>query len=185
MLARHNGAQIREKLDAALTDIGWRISAEGLLYTDDALIAEQFFQPNTEFDAYVAIRDVLGRARLTLTIVDGYLGTQLLSTLRALSHPPAQVRLLTFARHLPSDFGTEAALFRTQFPQIGLEVRATADFHDRFIAIDDKEFYFVGASIKDAGKKAFMISRIQDQPNIESARRMIADAWTKGAALAV
>lgn len=185
MLGRHNGDEIRQKLDAALADIGWHISAEGILCTDDAMIAEQFFQPNTQFDAYVAIRDVLGRARTKLTIVDGYLGTKLLSTLRALDHPVGQVRLITIARNLPADFATEAALFRAQFPQIDLAVRATADFHDRFIVIDDTEFYFVGASIKDAGRKAFMISQIQDQPNVEGARRAIEDAWIRGTALAV
>lgn len=34
--------------------------------------------------------------------------------------------------------------------------------HDRFLIIDDKEGYLIGASIKDAGKKSFAITKIED-----------------------
>ena len=39
--------------------------------------------------------------------------------------------------------------------------------HDRFIVIDNKELYHVGASLKDLGKKCFAISKINDQEYIE------------------
>ena len=48
--------------------------------------------------------------------------------------------------------------FRTQYPK--LSVKTTADFHDRFLIIDKAEVYHVGASIKDAGKKSFGITKI-------------------------
>ena len=35
-------------------------------------------------------------------------------------------------------------------------------FHDRFIIIDNKELYHLGASIKDLGKKCFAINKIED-----------------------
>ena len=35
-------------------------------------------------------------------------------------------------------------------------------FHDRFIVIDNKILYHVGASLKDLGKKCFAISKIED-----------------------
>ncbi len=43
----------------------------------------------------------------------------------------------------------------------------TNKFHDRFIVIDNKELYHVGASLKDLGKKCFAISRIEDGEYIE------------------
>ncbi len=42
------------------------------------------------------------------------------------------------------------------------EVRHTGVFHDRFLIIDDALAYHIGASIKDAEKKCFAISRIED-----------------------
>ena len=50
--------------------------------------------------------------------------------------------------------------FNRQYPI--LEVKHTGVFHDRFMIIDDARAYHIGASIKDAGKKCFAISRIED-----------------------
>ena len=43
-----------------------------------------------------------------------------------------------------------------------LNVKTTPDFHDRFLIIDDTEGYFMGASVKDVGKKSFAITKIED-----------------------
>ena len=42
------------------------------------------------------------------------------------------------------------------------------DFHDRFLVIDKTEVYHIGASIKDAGKKSFGITKIEDKDLIQS-----------------
>lgn len=47
------------------------------------------------------------------------------------------------------------------------EIAKTNKFHDRFIIIDDKEMYHLGASIKDLGKKCFGINKIEDMKIIE------------------
>ena len=43
----------------------------------------------------------------------------------------------------------------------------TNKYHDRFIMIDSKEMYHLGASIKDLGKKCFGINKIDDIDIIE------------------
>ena len=50
--------------------------------------------------------------------------------------------------------------FNSQYPL--LEVRYTKVFHDRFLILDKKNVYHIGASLKDAGKKCFGISLIED-----------------------
>ena len=55
--------------------------------------------------------------------------------------------------------------FNKQYPT--LKVAITNKFHDRFIVIDNKELYHIGASLKDLGKKCFAISRIEDDEYIE------------------
>ena len=50
--------------------------------------------------------------------------------------------------------------FNAQYPQ--LTVEQTTAFHDRFLILDESVGYLVGASLKDAGKKSFAISRIED-----------------------
>ena len=51
-----------------------------------------------------------------------------------------------------------------QYPQ--LTVKHTEAFHDRFLILDDSNGYFVGASLKDAGKKSFAITRIEDEETV-------------------
>ena len=48
----------------------------------------------------------------------------------------------------------------------GLNVYETTKFHDRFIIIDRKHLYHIGASLKDLGNKTFVISKIDDEDYI-------------------
>ena len=54
-------------------------------------------------------------------------------------------------KHLisPADIAT----FNAQYPR--LSIRYNETFHDRFLIIDDKELYLIGASLKDLGAKCF------------------------------
>jgi len=51
--------------------------------------------------------------------------------------------------------------FNTQYPT--LTVVYTKNFHDRFLIIDNMTVYHIGAPIKDAGKKCFAISLMEDR----------------------
>ena len=55
--------------------------------------------------------------------------------------------------------------FNKEYPI--LKIAKTNKFHDRFIVIDNKEMYHLGASIKDLGKKCFGINKIEDMKIIE------------------
>ena len=56
--------------------------------------------------------------------------------------------------------------FNKEYPV--LKVSKTNKFHDRFIIIDNKEMYHLGASIKDLGKKCFGINKIEDMEFIKN-----------------
>jgi hypothetical protein len=47
-------------------------------------------------------------------------------------------------------------MFNRQYKN--LNIRYTNKVHDRYIIIDNKKLYHLGASIKDLGKKIFSIS---------------------------
>jgi len=165
-----------QALEEALNDIGWSLES-GVLATQDATLSEQFFPPGTPFDAYVAIRSILEKASRRVLVVDAYMGSTIFVTLEAASATTPSVELLTASRAIRPDFRLEAAHFQQQFPEAHLQVRTTAEFHDRFIVVDDADYYHVGASIKDAGKRAFLISRLEDQPIIDLLRTHIGAAW--------
>ena len=53
--------------------------------------------------------------------------------------------------------------YRAQYG--GLSVKTSLAFHDRFLIIDDKVLYLIGASLKDLGKKCFGFTAL-DKSNI-------------------
>ena len=52
----------------------------------------------------------------------------------------------------------DIATFNAQYPK--LSVLYTTAFHDRFLIVDDKELYFIGASLKDLGSKCFTFTTL-------------------------
>ena len=181
MLERYDAAELREKLLAVLGDIGWTVTEGGELQTKDALLSEQFFPPSSQYDAYIAIRDVLGCATKSLLIEDNYVGTSLLQTLRALGPRQLAIRILTVEKNLPPDFIAEAAVLRKQLTKLTIDLRTSTDFHDRFIIVDNADVYHVGASMKDAGKRAFMVSRVEDAAISSMIKRRLEEAWSDAA----
>ncbi|WP_163268681.1 hypothetical protein [Chelativorans alearense] len=179
LLRRADGEELHRVLNERLADIGWMITEAGVLLTQDALVSEQFFQPNSEYDAYVAIRDILGRAQRSLLVVDGYVGASLLLTLKSLGVSPLSVRLLTSKQSVKHDFPAELGAFRKQFPQFHVKLRTSEVFHDRFVVVDDQDVFHIGASLKDAGRRAFMISRIENLEIAAKTRDAIEQAWAE------
>ena len=63
-------------------------------------------------------------------------------------------------KHVPHRKISDADIktFNTQYPK--LAVRYNETFHDRFLIIDDKELYLIGASLKDLGSKCFAFTKL-------------------------
>ena len=58
--------------------------------------------------------------------------------------------------------------FNAQYPP--LDIRFGEKFHDRFLVLDDRELYLVGASFKDLGKKCFAFAKMdaEEIPGIKN-----------------
>ena len=110
------------------------------------------------FDAFSCIADLIRTAKQNIILIDGYVDTATLDLLSK-KNQSATVDIYTFHNTCKLT-QTEIADFNTQYA--GLTLHYTADFHDRFMIIDRHTLYHIGASLKDAGKKAFEISQIDD-----------------------
>jgi hypothetical protein len=53
----------------------------------------------------------------------------------------------------------DLAKHNAQYPTIEIKTLKTA--HDRFLILDQKELYHIGASLKDLGKRWFAFSKIK------------------------
>lgn len=166
-----------EQLDSALRAIGWRLN-EGRLFPDSTDVKELFFPKQSQHDAYFKIRAVLQASSKSITVVDPYVDQSVLKLLASALQPAMLVRVLT--SKIPPDFANEMKPWRAQYSDTTLEVRTTREFHDRFIVLDESICWHIGCSIKDAGNKAFMLSKIEDEGNRASLLKQIDESWISG-----
>jgi hypothetical protein len=164
---------VRGRLALLLDPVGWGVSSEGLR-PKNADIQELFFPGGMVHDAYVEIRRILKSAARSITIVDPYLDDTLFPLLGAVEGS-ISIRLLTWKTH--ADFAREMSLFLAQHKRFSSQVRYSREFHDRFIIVDGARCYHVGSSLKDAGRRAFMISPLEDVANLEALRKQLEQTW--------
>jgi len=163
-----------DALDNDLKRIGWSI-AEDKLVPIGADVKEIFFSKDSQHDAYVQIRQIIQEATTSITVIDPYIDSSIFTVFKTASPQSFNFRLLTF--RLPSDFVHEAQKFLSQFNKCKIEIRKTKEFHDRFIVLDAINCWHIGCSIKDAGNKAFMISKIEDNANRDALVAQMKSIW--------
>ena len=106
--------------------------------------------------------DIIKTAKNKILIIDNYIDDSILKMLQK-KNKDVEVVILTSQN---SDLTKlDIQKFNKQYPT--LELAKTDKFHDRFIIIDNKELYHIGASLKDLGKKCFAISKIEDMEYVE------------------
>lgn len=127
-------------------------------YIEDHAESEQkIFFDGQIYDAFSMITSIIQKAQNEIILIDGYVDIDTLNIL-AKKNTGVDVKIYTYASAPLTN--RDAANFNAQYPT--LTVKKTQVFHDRFIILDGKTAYHIGASIKDAGKKCFGISLLED-----------------------
>jgi ORF6N domain len=125
-------------------------------------VKQKIFFDGQIYDAFSFIANLIVKAQVKLILIDNYVDV---NTLNILCKKNLGVDVLIATAGKGSLTTKDINKFNAQYPK--LRVKKTVDVHDRFLIIDDKEGYFIGASIKDAGKKSFAITRIEDEKMIQ------------------
>lgn len=106
------------------------------------------------FDAYTFISDLIKSAKVSIVIIDNYVDDSVLTLISKNNNVKITIYTHTISKQLKLDIEK----YNTQYRKI--ECKINKSFHDRFIIIDDKDTYHIGASLKDAGKKVFAFSKM-------------------------
>ena len=132
------------------------------LNVDDVPLQGVFY--NGQFwDARALVLSLVSRAKRSLILIDNWANTEVLDLF---AKKRKGVRLTIFTsehydkKHVPHPKISDADVrtFNAQYPK--LAVRYNETFHDRFLIIDDKELYLIGASLKDLGSKCFAFTKL-------------------------
>lgn len=119
---------------------------------------QKIFFDGQIYDAFSLIVSIIQKAQREIVLIDSYVDIDTLNILSK-KNTGVDVKIITFSNARLSN--TDITNFNAQYPN--LIVKRSQVFHDRFIILDSSTVYHIGASIKDAGKKCFGISMIQDQ----------------------
>ena len=125
-------------------------------------IKQRIFFDGQIYDAYSIIIDIIKKANKKILIIDNYIDD---SVLKMLAKKKNHVEVVILTSEKSNIENLDIKKFNKEYPI--LKVAKTNKFHDRFIVIDNKEMYHLGASIKDLGKKCFGINKIEDMEIIE------------------
>lgn len=123
---------------------------------------QKIFFDGQIFDAFSLLADIITYAKKEIILIDGYVDVV---TLNILSKKNSGVDVVVYTLPSAKITSQDAANFNAQYPT--LTVKKTTAFHDRFLIIDGVEGYHIGASLKDAGKKCFGITKIESVDDIK------------------
>lgn len=125
-------------------------------------IKQRIFFNGQIYDAYSLIIDIIKTANEKILVIDNYIDD---SVLKMLAKKKSNVEVVILTSNKSSIKNLDIQKFNREYPV--LKVSRTNKFHDRFIVIDNKKMYHLGASIKDLGTKCFGINKIEDLEIIE------------------
>jgi hypothetical protein len=143
--------------------------------------SQQYVKTNEVYSGRKALRDILSRAKNKIGIQDNYLDHEVLYILEPYfqSNANLSARLLTSVK-FKNSFISDFSLFSNQFGRV--EAKTHDQAHGRLIILDNTEVYSVGHSLKDIGKKADVISKIETE---EARKQALSDfeSWWINAAV--
>ena len=114
------------------------------------------------FDAYKLTSKIIRSAQKSIVLIDNYIDE---TTLTLLSKKENAVKVLLLTRNINRQLSLDVQKVNEQYPNF--ELKFFTKSHDRFLIIDEKEVYHLGASLKDLGKRWFAFSRL-DKSSVES-----------------
>lgn len=108
------------------------------------------------FDAYKFATDLIKSANKSLLLIDNYVDE---SVLLMLSKRNKGVSAIIYTQKITDQLQLDLEKHNDQYPPINIKTYRNS--HDRFLIVDDKEVYHIGASLKDLGKKMFAFSKLE------------------------
>lgn len=125
------------------------------LECSDKIPSQGVFFDGQVFDAYELISRIIRSAKINIVLIDNYINE---SSITHLSKKKKDVKVLLLTKVINNTLMLDVKKANEQYGNF--QLKAFTKSHDRFLIIDNKEIYHLGASLKDIGKKWFAFSRM-------------------------
>jgi hypothetical protein len=120
------------------------------------------------FDAYEFVAKLVKSAKRSIVLIDNYIDESVLTLFSKNQNVDVTIYTKSISRQLQLDLKKYNAQYRP------ITIKPFKEAHDRFMIIDGRELYHIGASLKDLGKKWFAFSRM-DMGSLEILGRLSDD----------
>ena len=121
---------------------------------------EGIFFDGQVFDAYIFVIDLIRKAKESIILIDNYIDE---SVLLMLSKRQSGVEVIVYTSKLTAETNLDLKKYSLQYPDI--TIKQFNKSHDRFLILDKKRIYHLGASLKDLGKRWFAFSVLDFEVN--------------------
>lgn len=123
---------------------------------ENPIVAKQgIFFDGQVFDAYVFVSKLVRSAKKSIILIDNYIDETVLELLTKAN----KVKVYILTKNITKNLELDVEKYNEQYQEIRLFKFGLS--HDRFLIIDQKEIYHIGASLKDLGKKWFAFSKFE------------------------
>lgn len=120
---------------------------------------EGIFYDGQIFDAWEFVSGLIKEAKKSVVLIDNYIDE---SVLMLLSKRKSNVDAIIYTAKINDSLKLDLNKHNKQYSPI--QVKTFTKAHDRFLIIDNKDIYHIGASLKDLGKRWFAFSKINLNP---------------------
>ena len=107
------------------------------------------------YDAYELMSKIIRSAKKEIILIYNYIDETVLTHL---SKRAENVEAIIYTKSISKAIQLDLERHNSQYSPI--QIKELRDSHDRFLIIDRKELYHIGASLKDLGKKWFAFSKL-------------------------
>ena len=140
--------QIKEKVESIEFQINTNLPPNEGIFFDGQI-----------FDAWHFVSGLIKEAKQSIVLIDNYVDE---SVLLLMAKRKAGVSASIFTGTITKQLEADIQKHKAQYPPI--QVQSFTRSHDRFLIIDQKDVYHIGASLKDLGKRWFAFSKIDLDP---------------------
>lgn len=114
-----------------------------------------FFDGQT-YDAYNFVNSLIKKAKKQIILIDNYIDDTVITQL---TKKEKNVNVILLSKTIGKNLQLDVDKANTQYPSF--KAINFVNAHDRFLILDQKEVYHIGASLKDLGKKWFAFSKLE------------------------
>jgi len=126
------------------------------LEKSDKIQAQGIFFDGQTYDAYDFVNKLIKKAKTSIIVIDNYIDD---SVITQLTKKKKSVEVILLAKNFSKQLKLDIEKANTQYPTF--KAISFTKAHDRFLILDQKEIYHIGASFKDLGKKWFAFSKLE------------------------